>query len=90
MTTQLALKLQNLAASVQASYTEAVREYGPKLRAAAEDVELKLESWTSAVDHWVTSEFADDATKLRHDAGSAYRAAVQEAHKLIDEAKALL
>lgn len=70
--------------------TGASAEYGPKLAAMAADLEHKLESWTSSVDAWAESHFATYNEVIREDAGAAYRAAVIEAHRLIDEVKASL
>lgn len=81
MTTQLVKRLTNLAEFMDG-------EYGPKLRAAADDVEHKLEAWTSEVDRWVELHFDAEAEKVREEAGAAYREAVKVAHDLIAKAKA--
>lgn len=90
MTTELATKLRNFGVAAEGSITAEARVLAPKLHEAAADVEHKLHDWTSAVDAWVEAHFSDETTTLRHAAGAAYRAAVAEAHKLIDEAKAHL
>lgn len=90
MTTTLIARLGNLATAVQAHASEEVRLLAPKLRVAADDVEHYLEAWVSSVDDWVEAHFTVEAQKVREDAGEAYRNAVQDAHKLIDEAKAHL
>lgn len=90
MTTTLIARLGNLATAVQAHASEEVRLLAPKLRAAADDIEHKLEAWTAAVDAWAEAHFTTEAQKVREDAGEAYRNVVQDAHKLIDEAKAHL
>lgn len=87
MTHQLVIKLENLAASAEGSLSAAANTYGPKLREAADSVGHKLEVWAGAVDAWTESHFATDSELLREQAGLAYRNAVVEAHKLMDEAK---
>lgn len=87
MTTTLPSRLGNLAAAVQAHASEEVRLLAPKLRAAADDVAHKLEAWTSSVDAWAEAHFTAETAALHVDAGTAYRAAVAEAHVLIAEAK---
>lgn len=88
MTTQLVLKLQNLATTIEHNVSADIAAYSPKLRSAAANVEHHLESWLSAVDHWVETHFAEEATTARHEAGALYRKSVQEAHSLLTEAAA--
>jgi len=87
MTVQLIEKLKNFAIAAEGTISEKAKELAPKLHAAADDLEHKLEAWTSSVDHWVETHFTPEAEKLRQEAGAEYRAAVAEAHKLVDEAK---
>ncbi|HLZ23649.1 MAG TPA: hypothetical protein VKQ30_16180 [Ktedonobacterales bacterium] len=87
MTIQLIDKLKNFATAAEGMLTTKAKELAPKLHAAADDLEHKLEAWTSSVDHWVETHFTPEAEKLREQAGADYRAAVAEAHKLVDEAK---
>lgn len=90
MTHQLVIKLENLAHTAEGSLSADANTYGPKLREAADSVGHKLEVWSNSVDAWVEAHFAAAEANARQDAGSAYRAAVVEAHKLMDEAKAHL
>lgn len=90
MTNQLIEKLGTLSASVAEHVEADVRAYEPKLKAAAEQLGHRLESWTSAVEHWVELHFTPEAERLREEAGAAYRVAVMDAHTLIDRLKARL
>lgn len=83
MTIQLVNRLNTLA-------TGASAEFGPKLAAAAADLEHKVEAWTSAVDAWVEAHFSVAAEHVRIVAGEEYRQAVREAHDLIARVKATL
>ncbi len=86
MTSQLVTKLETLAHQLQANASAEIAAYAPRLRAAASDLEHKLEGWTSAVEHWVELRFDEASERAREEAGALYRAAVAEAHKLHDEA----
>jgi hypothetical protein len=86
MTQALVLKLTNLATAIEHNVSADIAAYAPKLKAAAANVEARLEAWTSAVDEWVAREFHTETVAARHEAGAAYRSAVQEAHTLLTEA----
>lgn len=88
MTSQLVTKLETLAHSLQSNVSAEIAEYAPKLRTAASDLEHKLESWTTAVEHWVELHFTEVAEKAREEAGAAYREAVKVAHDLHAKASA--
>lgn len=90
MSDQFIQKLGTLSVSAATHVDAAVREYEPKLKAAAENIGHTLHVWLDAVDAWVESHFEPEAEKLREQAGGAYRAAVVEAHQLADEVKAHL
>lgn len=90
MTNQLILKLGNLSAAAAISLSAEANALEPKLKAAAEDVDHKLEAWTSSVDAWAEAHFTAETAALHVDAGTAYRDAVAKAHVLIDEVKAHL
>lgn len=90
MTNQLIVKLGTLSVSVANHVAILVQAYEPRLKAAAEDLDHRLEAWTNAVDAWAEGHFEPELEHAREAAGVAYRLAVKEAHVLIDEVKARL
>lgn len=86
--TTLFIKARNLATAIQGNVSAEIAAYAPRLHAAVDDAEHKLEAWQADVERWIELHFqpaAEEATKASR---KLYEDALRYVHDLHAEAAA--
>lgn len=89
MTTPFLLKLHNLATSIKDHADEAIRDYSPKLEAAAHLVEEALDRWLGYVDDHLADWENAAIVEAKRAAFTTYREAQKVGLALVEELRSL-
>jgi flagellar biosynthesis/type III secretory pathway protein FliH len=79
-------KARELAESLKSNVSAEIAEYGPRLHAAVDDAEHKLELWRADMEHWIELHFQPAAEAVKDESRKAYEAALRFVHDLHAEA----
>jgi hypothetical protein len=81
-------KARNLAVAIQGHVSAEIAAYAPKLHAAVDDAEHKLEVWQADVERWIELHFDTAAEEVKVHSRIAYETALRFVHDLHAEASA--
>lgn len=84
--TALLTKARSLASALEHNVSSEIAAYSPRLHAAVDDAEHKLEAWQADVEHWIELHFQPAAEAAKAESRKLYEEALRYVHDLHAEA----